>query len=363
MSGDKKNGVDWQAELKARLEAYEKRTGRQITGKTPPEETGSTEPDPEEPPDEIVEETEITAAEDDTGEAPEEEADAGEVPRETGEFPEEPEEDDDGFDYDSEPDFLAVLDGIDEDEDADSFLFRERLSRDREVEDGPDSDFIEGPDEDSLEDEDSYFDETREETAVKEPGGEPVVKVVNIEEFRMDQGVDEGFGKSREQAPLGIDDEEPPLVDDSLDDEFPKEIIVSRLLSGTVDLVIAVITAAGFMEIVAWKLSRNFFDIGILKWIGILAIFFYILNCLYFLTLIQRTPGMQLAELKLVPGRGKSGISFLPVLIRTLSFFPSALSVTGLVWAFFDHQTRCLHDIISGTRVISTRSGRITLGL
>ena len=357
MSGDKHNGIDWQSELKARLEAYEKRTGRNISGKKDPEESEISSPAEEdsgaeaaaeESAEELVEEfEEASIIEEDPGEFSGEESSLEIELTEDG-------DDEEELDYESEPDFLAVLDGMDDEEDADSFLFRERLSRGNDDEEDSDGDFLDESGDGELEEEDSYFDETREENVTEEPGAEPVVKVVNIEEFRMDSSVEEGFEPLKEEPPLGHEDEYTPLEEE--EEEVPKEIIVSRLLSGTVDIVIAVITAAGFMEIAAWKLSRNFFDVGILKWIGILAVFFYILNSLYFLTLVRQTPGMQLTELKLIPGKGRKNLSFSPVLIRTLSFFPSALCVTGLVWAFFDYQARCLHDIISGTRVVSTRN-------
>lgn len=345
MNGDKKNDIDWQSELKARLEAYEKRTGRRIAGRKDPEaekeDLLGSAARPEQESDDAMEE----------GQAEEISEKPGLIEPENP-FLEEDEEIEE--DYPAGPDFLAVLDGIDEEDDVDSFLFRERLSRDRDPEDDPD---MVMPDKTAAgldEDESSYFDGFREEDHDEEEElyPEPVVKVVNIEEFRMDSSAEEVFVPLREESPLGHENEyEPPE-----EEEVSKEIIVSRLLSGTVDMVIAVITAAGFMEIAAWKLSLNFFEVGVLKWIGLLAVFFYTLNCLYFLTLTQRTPGMLLTDLKLVPGRSRKKLSFLPVLIRTLAFFPSALCVTGLVWAFFDYQARCLHDIVSGTRVVSSRS-------
>ncbi len=345
MNGDKKNDIDWQSELKARLEAYEKRTGRRIAGRK----------DPESEKKDLLESDAVPGKE--SVEA-QEELKSEALSEQTGSIdPENPllEEDEDiEEDYPAGPDFLAILDGIDEDDDEDSFLFRERLSRDRDPEDELDSVLSDDKAGGIDEEESSYFDGIREEDHDEEEAfyPEPVVKVVNIEEFRMDSSAEEVFVPLREESPLGHENEyEPPE-----EEEVSKEIIVSRMLSGTVDMVIAVITAAGFMEIAAWKLSLNFFDVGLLKWIGLLAVLFYTLNCLYFLTLTRRTPGMLLTDLKLVPGKGRKNLSFLPVLIRTLAFFPSALCVTGLVWSFFDYQARCLHDIVSGTRVISSRS-------
>jgi uncharacterized RDD family membrane protein YckC len=345
MNGDKKKDIDWQSELKSRLEAYEKRTGRRIVGRKDPEaekeELLGSSAGPEQESADAVEEGQDGSLAEDTGPIDSEKS-----------FPDE--EEDIEEDYPAGPDFLAVLDGIDEEDDTDSFLFRERLSRDRDPEDDPDvlmSDKTAGGFEDE---ESSYFDGIREDELDEDEElyPEPVVKVVNIEEFRMDSSAEEVFVPLREESPLGHENEyEPPE-----EEEVSKEIIVSRLLSATVDMVIAVIIAAGFMEIAAWKLSLNFFELGVLKWIGLLAVIFYTLNCLYFLTLTQRTPGMLLTDLKLVPGKGRKNLTFLPVLIRTLAFFPSALCVTGLVWSFFDYQARCLHDIVSGTRIISSRS-------
>ncbi len=347
MSGDKKNDIDWQSELKERLEAYEKRTGRRISGRKDPERIL----DEEGMLDSISEISEETT---DSLE-PDEVEDFGnrmeiEIPDESP-YPED-DEDTPEEDYQVGPDFLAVLDGMDEDDEMDSFLFRERLSRDADPDEGFD---LTGPDGSgalSEEDEDVYFEGMEHDNEEEEElFPDPVVKVVNIEEFRMDSSADGVFVPLKDNSPLGHEDEYEP----DEEEEVSKEIIVSRLLSGTIDMLIAVIIAAGFMEIAAWKLSLNFFEVGVLKWIGIIAVLFYILNCLYFLTLAQRTPGMLLTELKLSPGKGRTSLTFMGILIRTLAFFPSALCVTGLVWAFFDYQARCLHDIVSGTRIISSR--------
>ncbi|MFH1965150.1 MAG: RDD family protein [Acidobacteriota bacterium] len=345
MSGDKKNDIDWQSELKSRLEAYEKRTGRRISGKKNPKDFWEEE-DMHGSVSDFSEESVVIPGKEEAGDL----EDESEIENPAESFYEEENELED--DYPVEPDFLAVLDGLDGDDDVDSFLFRERLSRDTDSEDDFDITSLTRSGSGSDKDRGSYFDEIREDSDEEEElCSESVVKVVNIEEFRMDSSAEEVFVPLKDESPLGYEDEFEP----SEEEEVSKEIIVSRLLSGMIDMVIAVITAAGFMEIAAWKLSLNFFEVGVLKWIGILAVFFYILNCLYFLTLTHRTPGMLITDLKLHPGKGRDTLSFLSVLVRTLAFFPSALCVTGLVWALFDYQARCLHDIISGTRVVSAR--------
>lgn len=347
MSGEKNNGIDWQSELKARLEAYEKRTGRRISGKRSgediPEEQQEASPggDEKEAPVSRAEKEEAVPESQPELEPP------GQPVQEKGGEPE-PDEDDE---YPVGPDFLAVLDGVDEDDDEDAFLFRERLSRDTDPEDHHEIFDSFRPSGSTEEDDDSGFDGLSPEPEEEGLYRDPVVKVVNIEEFRMDSSAEEVFVPFKGEAPPVVLEEPEPEEEE----EVSKEIIVSRLLGGAVDMVISIIIAAGFMEIVAWKLSLNFFELGILKWIGIFAVFVYIFNCLYFLTLVQRTPGMLLTELKLNASKGGKAVSFLQVLARTLAFFPSALSVTGLVWSFFDYQARCLHDIISGTRVVSTR--------
>lgn len=344
MSGDRKDDIDWQSELKSRLEAYEKRTGRRISGKKNSEDS----PEEEGMPGSVSEFGEESVVIPEKEEAGDLEVEL-EIENPAEPFHEEEDENNVEDDYPAGPDFLAVLDGMDGDDDGDSFLFRERLSRDTDSEEDFD---MAGSGSESDEDRGSYFDGIREDQDEEEElYSEPVVKVVNIEEFRMDSSAEEVFVPLKDEPPSGYEGEFEPAEEE----EVSKEIIVSRLLSGTIDMVIAVITAAGFMEIIAWKLSLNFFEVGVLKWIGILAVFFYVLNCLYFLTLIRRTPGMLVTDLKLHPGKGRNTMSFLTVLVRTLAFFPSALCVTGLVWSLFDHQARCLHDIISGTRVVSAR--------
>jgi uncharacterized RDD family membrane protein YckC len=345
MSGDRKNDIDWQTELKSRLEAYEKRTGRHISGSKKEEDLPGEEVNQDEV-SEIAEESAVIPGE----QEPEDSENELKV-EEPGEvFYEDDIEDSEEDDFPVGPDFLAVLDGIDAEDDLDSFLFSERLSRDTDSDDDLE---LTGSGMDLEEDQGSYFDGITEDSDEEEElPSEPVVKVVNIEEFRMDSSAEEVFVPLRDEYPLDHEEECEPDEEEAV----PKEIIVSRLLAGTIDMVIAVIIAAGFMEIAAWKLSLNFFEVGVLKWIGILAVVFYILNCLYFLTLVRRTPGMMVTDLKLQPGKGRDNLPFLSVLVRTLAFFPSALCVTGLVWSLFDYQARCLHDIISRTRVVSARS-------
>lgn len=354
MSGDNGKSVDWQAELKARLEAYEKRTGRKLSGKRSEEKT-------EEKAGEGPEEYNADTA----GQVTPEESKVASSPETTHPGPDTGKTDSDGADEDSDeeydypagPDFLAILDGVDDEDDEDSFLFKERLSRDT---DPDEEDIFDNPLEGgATSPEEPYFTDFEEEPPVVDSpeadhlDGEPLVKVVNIDEFRMDSSTEEVIVPLESDIPPLLEPEEEPE-----DEEVPKEIIVSRLLGATLDMVLAVVLAAGFMEMAAWKLSLDFFSLGILKWIGLLSLFFYFFNCLYFLSLIHRTPGMLLTELKLRSSRKSRDITFLPVLVRTLAFFPSALSVTGLVWSFFDHQARCLHDIVSGTRVVSNKGGR-----
>jgi uncharacterized RDD family membrane protein YckC len=341
MNGEQGKGMDWQSELKARLEAYEKRTGRKISGKSPEENPGEE--------DSVIKGD--VESDSDLGREHEAVTESGEKP---GTESSSHRKEKDGTDNKRkepsvEPDFLAVLDGIDDrEEDEYSFLFRERLRRDTDPEFEEESPMSmepwDYPDEEDLEPEEDVDISVGEKML-----DEPIVKVVNIDEFRLDNGFEDPAIQGEETGSPEIE------MDSDSEEDISKEIVVSRLLGGTVDLIMALVISAGFMEIVVWKLSLNFFEIRTLQWTGILALVFFLFNSLYFLTSIQRTPGMILAELKLKRSRGGGEPSFLPVLVRTLAFFPSALSVTGLVWAFFDHQARCLHDIISGTKVVSTR--------
>jgi len=78
----------------------------------------------------------------------------------------------------------------------------------------------------------------------------------------------------------------------------------------------------------------------------------FVLTLQYFKT----TPGKWLMGLKLTRKDAETFPSFPQLLLRyAASFISCAPLMLGIIWMMFDKQSRSWHDMISGTRVITTR--------
>ena len=130
-----------------------------------------------------------------------------------------------------------------------------------------------------------------------------------------------------------------------------KSILLTRTLSGLIDLLIVAACSALFLGV-----STRLGGIDVMSrafrpavWGSVL--FFQISYSLYFLGMTQRTVGMMITRLKVVPEEGE--VRFRQMLLRSLLFFLSCLPVMlGLLWGLWDRRSRCLHDSLSHTIVI-----------
>lgn len=147
------------------------------------------------------------------------------------------------------------------------------------------------------------------------------------------------------------------LVEEIRPQEIPvsREILFSRLLTGIVDILIPVLLGALFTFTASQMLRFHFFSTNSIWFGASFATGFYFLNSLFFLILTGQTPGMYLTYLRLV-GEKSEEVAIFSLLVRTICFLPVAVTVLGLVAAIFDPWRRCLHDRISGTRVIPTKT-------
>lgn len=127
-----------------------------------------------------------------------------------------------------------------------------------------------------------------------------------------------------------------------------------RSLAYVID--VAVLTVA-YLAIVWVAFTMNGFDLLSLLFsragsnlFGPLAVFFFVVYLAYFL--IQETGW------KTTLGKSLFGISIHAasgggVITRSLLFFASAMPIgIGLFWALFDHERRCWHDVMTGTRLV-----------
>lgn len=149
-------------------------------------------------------------------------------------------------------------------------------------------------------------------------------------------------------------DDEPRSVFDSLEDPEGKLILLSRTLSGLVDLICVVLCTGIFI------LAADYFS-GIIVLDSISFIYFsvlflltYFVYSIFFLASSSQTIGMMITDLRVVrmdTGRPTLG----QLLSRCCCYLASLFGLgIGLLWSLVSHENLCLHDRISGTQVIRT---------
>ena len=131
-----------------------------------------------------------------------------------------------------------------------------------------------------------------------------------------------------------------------------KSILLTRTLSGLIDLL-AIAGCTGLFLIVSIHLGNvEAFSLAFVPVVSAAAMFFYVYYSFCFLALCRQTAGMMLTGLKLVDEQGGT-LGFGQLALSTGFFLISwgALCV-GLFWGLWDRQARCMHDIVSRTRVV-----------
>jgi uncharacterized RDD family membrane protein YckC len=129
-------------------------------------------------------------------------------------------------------------------------------------------------------------------------------------------------------------------------------ILLSRTLAGLVDLII-VFLSAGLMVVTVDILEGiEVFDTVSRIHYTLLFLVIYFVYSVFFLGMANQTVGMMLTDLRLT---GASAVrpGIVQILVRCCVFLISvaALGIV-LLWGCFDGQARCLHDLLSRTRVV-----------
>jgi uncharacterized RDD family membrane protein YckC len=130
-----------------------------------------------------------------------------------------------------------------------------------------------------------------------------------------------------------------------------REILFSRFLAGIIDLLFPVMLALVFALAAARLLDLRVFSVDSIGWIALFSLGFFFFNSIFFLSLSGQTPGMFLTDLRLVGEDDPEDLSLTSILLRVVFFLPSAITIIGLCWAVFDPLCRCLHDLLSRTRI------------
>jgi uncharacterized RDD family membrane protein YckC len=142
-----------------------------------------------------------------------------------------------------------------------------------------------------------------------------------------------------------------PVPDQSMDDEG-KLILLSRTLSGLVDLIVVILCSGVFViaaDLFSGIIALDSYSYLIFSALWLLMFFFY---SLFFLSASGQTLGMMITDLRVVDAFEGRPL-FNQLLRRCLGYLVSLLGLgLGLVWSLFDRESMCFHDRISDTRVI-----------
>jgi uncharacterized RDD family membrane protein YckC len=136
-----------------------------------------------------------------------------------------------------------------------------------------------------------------------------------------------------------------------LDDEG-KLILLSRTLSGLVDLIIVVLCSG--ICIIAADFFSGIISLDAVSYLifSVLFLLTYFFYSLFFLAASNQTVGMMITDLHVVDADGKRP-SISQLLRRCFGHLASVLVLgSGLLWSLFDRNSQCFHDRISDTRVL-----------
>jgi uncharacterized RDD family membrane protein YckC len=135
-------------------------------------------------------------------------------------------------------------------------------------------------------------------------------------------------------------------------DDEGKLILLSRTLSGLVDLIIVLLCSG--VCIIAADFFSGIIALDTVSYLiySVLFLLTYFFYSIFFLTASSQTIGMMITDLRVVDADGgRPSISQL--LRRGFGHLASLLVLgLGLLWSLFDRESQCFHDRISDTRVI-----------
>jgi uncharacterized RDD family membrane protein YckC len=133
-------------------------------------------------------------------------------------------------------------------------------------------------------------------------------------------------------------------------------ILLSRTLAGLVDLIIVFLSAGLMIVTVDILEGIEVFDTVSKVHYALLFLVIYFVYSVFFLGMASQTIGMMLTDLRMM-GASTRRPGIVQILVRCCAFLIGLAAFgIGLLWGCFDGQARCLHDLLSQTRVV-----RVTL--
>jgi uncharacterized RDD family membrane protein YckC len=131
-----------------------------------------------------------------------------------------------------------------------------------------------------------------------------------------------------------------------------KLILLSRILSGLIDLIVIVLFTGGCIIGADFFSGIAMLDLVSLANYSLLFLLAYFLYSLFFLGTSNQTIGMMITDLRVVGEEGGRPL-MVQLLGRCFGYLLSLLGLgIGLLWGLFDRESRCLHDRLSNTRIV-----------
>ncbi len=186
----------------------------------------------------------------------------------------------------------------------------------------------------------------------------PAPKTVNPEEIQ--KLIDHAVARQSSAAAAPTPVAEIPSPAEALQEPLPelfeedegKLILLSRTLSGLVDLIIVMVCTGGF--IIAADFFSGIIELDAVSYLdfSVLLLLMYFVYSIFFLTTCSQTIGMMITDLRVV-GVDKMRPSLRQLLSRCFWYLISLLGLGfGLFWSLFDRESMCFHDRSSDTQVI-----------
>jgi uncharacterized RDD family membrane protein YckC len=185
----------------------------------------------------------------------------------------------------------------------------------------------------------------------KAAGTDPIPQVGNPDPDKMRQLIDTLVARQAAASPSPASE---AVTADSPTREKPPDrlMLLSRSLAGVVDLVIVCACVLSFIFAADFFSGIDTVDAVSVAYYGMLLLAVHYVYSVFFLATSHQTIGMMIRELQVVSADdGRPSVA--QVLIRSSAFLLSLFGLgIGLAWGIFDRAAQCLHDRLSGTRVI-----------
>jgi uncharacterized RDD family membrane protein YckC len=179
----------------------------------------------------------------------------------------------------------------------------------------------------------------------------PALKPTDPQEIRnlIDNAVSRQSAATSAPAPVA---EIPSPAPEPFEEDEGKLILLSRTLSGLVDLIFVMLCTGGFI------LAADFFSgiiaLDSISYLDFLVLFLltYFVYSIFFLATSSQTIGMMITNLRVV-GVDQKRPLLRQLLGRCCGYLVSLSGLgIGLLWSLFNRESLCFHDRLSGTHVI-----------